>query len=53
MKEARIYNGDCGVSSVISAEKIGQLHVTSEIRMLPHTIYKSEVKIDDRPRCKA
>ena len=43
-KEARIYNGEKTVSSS-GAGKTGQLHV-KEIRTLPNTIHKNELKMD-------
>ena len=44
-KEARIYIGEKTVSSISGAGKTGQLHV-KEIRTLPNTIHKNELKMD-------
>ena len=44
-KEARIYNGEKTVSSIIGAGQPGQLHVKNEIRTLPNTIHKNKLKV--------
>ena len=45
IKEARIYNGEKTASVISGAGKTGQLHV-NEIRALPNTIHKTELKMD-------
>ena len=45
-KEARIYNGAKAPSSINGAGKTGQLHVKNEIRTLPNTTHKGELKMD-------
>ena len=46
-KKARIYNWTKTASSTNGAEKTGLLHVKkNEIRTLPNTIHKDELKID-------
>ena len=45
-KEARIYNEEKIVSSIISSGKTRQLHDKSEIRTLPNTIHKDKLKMD-------
>ena len=45
-KEARIYNEEKIVSSIISSGKTGQLHDKNEIRILPNTIHKDKLKMD-------
>ena len=45
-KEARIYNGEKTLSSINGAGKTGQLHVKNEIKTLPNTIHKKELKMN-------
>ena len=46
IKKARVYNGENTVSSVIGAEKTGQLQVKNKIRMFSNIIYKNKLKMD-------
>ena len=45
-KEARIYNEEKTVSSIIGAGKTGQLNVKEEIRTFCNTVYKNKLKMD-------
>ena len=45
-KEARIYNREKTVSSIIGAGKTGLLHVKNEIRPFSNTIHKDKLRID-------
>ena len=51
-KKARIYNRAKIASSINGAGKTGQQHVNNEIRILPNTIHKDKLKMDERPKWK-
>ena len=51
-KEARIQHGEQSLQEVVLG-KLDSSMGKNEIRVLPHTMYKNKLKMDERPKCKA
>ena len=53
IKEPGTCNGEMTASSTAGVGKTGQLHEEKETGLLSIPIYKSKLKMDQRPECKS
>ena len=51
-KEARIYNEEKTVSSIMILEKLNNYMLKNEVRTFSNTIHKNKLKMDERPNYK-